>query len=389
MIYLDNAATTKTDDEVVAAMLPFISDNYGNPSGIYKLAVHSRGAVNKAREIIAGTLSCKPSEIYFTSGGTEANNWILHKAIGISPIKRHIITSAIEHNSVLSTCKQLEKEGCILTVLGVSEDGRIDLNELERAIRPDTALISIMYANNEVGTIEPVHEIGRIARKHNVLFHTDAVQTYGHIPINAGDANIDFLTASGHKFHGPKGTGFAYIREGIKCAPFIYGGGQEKHKRAGTENVPAIVGMGKAAELAHRNMKQHMEYVTDLRDYMIDRILTEIPYTRLNGSRNNRLPNNVNLCFQFIEGEELLIMLDMKCICASSGSACSTGSTEPSHVLKAIGVPEEYIRGSIRLTLSHLNTKSDIDITVNCLREVIEKLRKASPAYKAFQMRKR
>ena len=325
LIYLDNAATTKTSPEVVNAMLPYFTEHFGNPSSVYGFAAANKEVITKQREIIAGVLGAKANEIYFTAGGTESDNWALTATAEAYESKgKHIITSKIEHHAILHTCEYLEKRGYEVTYLDVDENGLVDPKAVEAAIRPDTILISIMFANNEIGTIEPIAEIGRIAHEHGVLFHTDAVQAFAHVPINVDECNIDMLSASGHKLNGPKGIGFLYIRKGVKIRSFIHGGAQERKRRAGTENVPGIVGLGKAVELAAASMKERMDYETELRDYLISRIEKEIPYCRLNGDRVKRLPNNVNFSFQFIEGESLLIMLDMKGICASSGSACTS-----------------------------------------------------------------
>ena len=385
LIYLDNAATTKTAPEVVEAMLPYFSEHYGNPSSIYSLGTESKKAVSEARESIAKSLGAANNEIYFTAGGTEADNWAIKATAEAYAQKgKHIITSAIEHHAVLHTCEYLEKRGFEVTYVGVDENGILKLDELERAIRPDTILISVMFANNEIGTIQPIKEIGRIAKEHGILFHTDAVQAYGQLPINVDEYQIDMLSASGHKLNGPKGIGFLYIRKGVKIRSFIHGGAQERKRRAGTENVPGIVGYGKAVELAMATLEERSKYETGLRDYLMDRVMAEIPYTRINGSRKNRLPNNVNFAFQFIEGESLLIKLDMEGICGSSGSACTSGSLDPSHVLLAIGLPHEIAHGSLRLTLSEENTKEEMDYVVEKLKEIVAYLRNLSPLYEDF-----
>ncbi len=385
LVYLDNAATTKTSQQVVKAMLPYFSENYGNPSSIYTIGSEAKTAVETAREEIAASIGAQPEEIYFTAGGSEADNWAIKMtAQMLSDKGRHIITSAIEHHAVLHTCEYLEKKGFEVTYIGVDEDGVIKLDELERAIRPDTILITVMAANNEIGTIQPVREIGEIARKHSVLFHTDAVQAYGHEPINVSEDMIDMLSASGHKLNGPKGIGFLYVRKGIRLPNLIHGGQQERGRRAGTENVPGIVGLGAAAKEAMEKMSDRKAYETKLRDYMIERLLTEIPYCRLNGHRTKRLANNVNVSIRFIEGESLLMMLDMKGICASSGSACTSGSLDPSHVLLAIGLPHEIAHGSLRMTLSDETTMEDIDYTVDALKKITERLRNMSPLYEDF-----
>ena len=385
LIYLDNAATTKTAPEVVQAMLPWFTENYGNPSSIYSLGTESKKAVSEAKDIIAGSLGAASNEIYFTAGGSEADNWALKAAAEAYASKgKHIITSKIEHHAILHTCEYLEKKGCEITYVNVDENGIVKLDELEKAIRPDTILISIMFANNEIGTVQPIKEIGEIASRHNVLFHTDAVQAYGQLPINVDECHIDMLSASGHKLNGPKGIGFLYIRKGIKIRSFIHGGQQERGRRAGTENVPGIVGMGAAAKRAFSILEEKRAKETELRDYLIEQIEKEIPYCRLNGERNRRLPNNVNFSFRFVEGESLLIMLDMKGICASSGSACTSGSLDPSHVLLAIGLPHEIAHGSLRLTLNEENTKEEMDTTVAAIKEIVTKLRNMSPLYEDF-----
>ena len=385
LIYLDNAATTKTAPEVVQAMLPWFTENYGNPSSIYSLGTESKKAVSEAKDIIAGSLGAASNEIYFTAGGSEADNWALKAAAEAYASKgKHIITSKIEHHAILHTCEYLEKKGCEITYVNVDENGIVKLDELEKAIRPDTILISIMFANNEIGTVQPIKEIGEIASRHNVLFHTDAVQAYGQLPINVDESHIDMLSASGHKLNGPKGIGFLYIRKGIKIRSFIHGGQQERGRRAGTENVPGIVGMGAAAKRAFSILEEKRAKETELRDYLIEQIEKEIPYCRLNGDRNRRLPNNVNFSFRFVEGESLLIMLDMKGICASSGSACTSGSLDPSHVLLAIGLPHEIAHGSLRLTLNEENTKEEMDTTVAAIKEIVTKLRNMSPLYEDF-----
>lgn len=385
MIYLDNAATTKTAPEVVEAMLPYFTEFYGNASSVYGFAGNSKEAMNHARETIANSLGAKENEIYFTAGGSEADNWALKAAAEAYKTKgNHIITSKIEHHAILHTCQWLEKNGFEVTYLDVDENGVVKLEELKKAIRPETILISIMFANNEIGTIEPIKEIGAIAKEHGILFHTDAVQAFGQVPINVDELNIDMLSSSGHKLNGPKGIGFLYIRKGVKIRSFVHGGAQERKRRAGTENIPGIVGYGVAVERAVRTMQERTEKEKELRDYLIDRVLKEVPYTRLNGHRTDRLPNNANFSFQFIEGESLLIMLDMKGICGSSGSACTSGSLDPSHVLLAIGLPHEIAHGSLRLTLSDETTKEDIDYVVEAIKEIVDRLRSMSPLYEDF-----
>lgn len=384
-IYLDNAATTRTAKEAVDAMLPFFSESYGNASSIYRLGADSKRAVNEAREIIARSIGASPQEIYFTAGGSEADNWALIAAAEACETKgKHIITSKIEHHAVLHTCDYLEKRGFSVTYLDVDENGLVRPDELEAAIRHDTILISIMFANNEIGTLQPIKEIGEIARRCGILFHTDAVQAYGHVPVSLSEYPVDMLSASGHKIGGPKGIGFLYIRQGVKIRSFIHGGQQERGRRAGTENVPGIVGFGAAAGKAMDTLSERVEKETGMRDYLIRRITQEIPYCRLNGDRVKRLPNNVNVSFQFIEGESLLIMLDMKGICASSGSACTSGSLDPSHVLLAIGLPHEIAHGSLRLTLSEENTTEELDYVVETIKEITDKLRRMSPLYEDF-----
>ena len=388
-IYLDNAATTRTRPEVVEAMLPYFSDMYGNPSSVYEFASQNKKAVDDARGTIAKALGSDITEIYFTAGGTESDNWALKATAEAYAGKgNHIITSRIEHHAILHTCEYLEKHGFEVTYVDVDEAGIIKIDQLEKAIRPTTILISVMFANNEIGTIQPIKEIGAIAKKHNILFHTDAVQAFGQVEIDVNAMNIDMLSASAHKLHGPKGIGFLYIRKGVKIRSLLHGGGQERQRRAGTENVPGVVGFGKAVEIAMATLKERTEKETELRNYLIKRILAEVPYVRLNGDRTRRLPNNVNFSFQFIEGESLLIMLDMNHICASSGSACTSGSLDPSHVLLAIGLPHEIAHGSLRLTLSEDNTKEEMDYTVDRIKEIVDKLRKMSPLYEDF-IRKR
>ena len=384
-IYLDNAATTQTYPEVLDAMLPFFTEHYGNPSSIYSFAGEAGKAVDEARRTIASAIGADASEIYFTGGGSESDNWALKATAEAYASKgKHIITSKIEHHAILHTCEWLATYGIEVTYPDVDENGLVSPEALKAAIRPDTILVSIMTANNEIGTIEPIAELGRIAHEAGALFHTDAVQAFGHIPINVDEMNIDMLSASGHKFNGPKGIGFMYIRKGVKIRSFIHGGSQERSRRAGTHNVPGIVGMAKAASLAVEQMNERMAYETKLRDHLIERVLNEIPYVRLNGHRTNRLPNNANFCFRFIEGESMLILLDQNGICGSSGSACTSGSLDPSHVLLAIGLPHEIAHGSLRLTLSEKTTMEDIDFTVDKLKEIIERLRSMSPLYADF-----
>ena len=390
MIYLDNAATTKTAPEVVEAMLPYFTEFFGNASSVYGFAGNSKEVMAKARETIAASLGAKANEIYFTAGGSEADNWALKATAEAYKAKgNHIITTKIEHHAILHTAEWLEKNGFEVTYLNVDENGVVKLDELKAAIRPETILISVMYANNEIGTIQPIKEIGEIAKANGILFHTDAVQAFGQVPINVDELNIDMLSSSGHKLNGPKGIGFLYIRKGIKIRSFVHGGGQERKRRAGTENIPAIVGYGAAVERAMRTMKERTDKEIELRDYLIDRVLKEVPYTRLNGHRTDRLPNNANFSFQFVEGESLLIMLDMEGICGSSGSACTSGSLDPSHVLLAIGLPHEIAHGSLRLTLSDETTKEDIDFVVEKVKEIVARLRDMSPLYEDFMKKQK
>ena len=385
LIYLDNAATTKTSEEVVAAMLPYFTEYYGNPSSVYEFAGESKKAVSNARRTIAETLGAQENEIYFTAGGSEADNWALKATAEAYQNKgKHIITTRIEHHAILHTAEYLEKRGFEITYIGVDENGVVKVDELEKAIRPDTILISVMFANNEIGTIQPIKEIGAIAKEHGILFHTDAVQAYAQIPINVDEYNIDMLSVSGHKFGGPKGIGFLYIRKGLKLRSFIHGGAQERKRRAGTENITGIVGIAKAVEIAFATMDERIKHETEVRDYAIKRILAEVPYCRLNGDAQKRVPNNINISFQFIEGESLLIMLDMAGICASSGSACTSGSLDPSHVLLAIGLPHEIAHGSLRMTIGEETTKEDMDYVVDNIKEIVTKLRTMSPLYEDF-----
>lgn len=384
-LYLDNAATTKTAPEVLEAMLPYFTEKFGNPSSVYTFAAGNKEVVDVQRDRIAATLGAKSNEIYFTAGGSEADNWALKATADAYRDKgNHIITTKIEHHAILHTAQYLEKNGYEVTYLNVDEDGKVRLEDLKKAIRPETILISVMFANNEIGTIEPIKEIGQIAHEHGILFHTDAVQAYGQLPINVDECHIDMLSASGHKLNGPKGIGFLYIRKGVKIRSFIHGGAQERKRRAGTENVPGIVGIGTAAKRAADTREERTASEVEVRDYLIDRVLKEIPYSRLNGHRTDRLPNNANFSFQFIEGESLLIMLDGKGICASSGSACTSGSLDPSHVLLAIGLPHEIAHGSLRLTINEEITKEDIDYVVENLKAIIERLRNMSPLYEDF-----
>lgn len=385
-VYADNSATTKISKEVLDAMMPYLTEGYGNPSSIYKLGRDSKRAIETAREKCAAALGCSPSEIYFTGGGSESDNWaLIGTAHKLAPTgKKHIITTAVEHHAILHTCAALEKEGFEVTYLPVDSEGKISLTELENAIRPDTALVSIMYANNEIGVINPISEIGKICRKKGVLFHTDAVQAVGNVPINVTEQSIDMLSLSGHKIHAQKGVGILYIRKGINLPNLINGGGQERSKRAGTENVPAIVGLGVALENAVSDIPGKIEKVSKMRDRLIDGLL-KIERTRLNGSRTDRLCGNVNISVEGVEGESLLLSLDLKGICASSGSACTSGSLDPSHVLLALGLPHEVAHGSLRLSISDETTDEDIDYILEVVPEVVERLRSMSPLWERIK----
>ena len=384
--YLDNAATTKPCAEAAEAVVRCMTEQYGNPSSAYAFSGRIAQQVDAARKTIADFIGAKPNEIYFTGGGSESDNWTLKGlACSLRAKGRHIITTKIEHHAILHTAEYLEQfEGCEVTYLNVDENGKVDLKELEAAIRPDTILISVMFANNEIGTIEPIKEISEIAHKHGVLFHTDAVQAFGHVRINVDELGIDLMSTSGHKINAPKGIGFLYIRKGIRIEPFIHGGAQERGMRAGTTNAAGIIGFGAAVKLADETLEERSKYEIGLRDHLIERVLAEIPYSRLNGHRTDRLPNNANFCFRFIEGESLLILLDRAGICGSSGSACTSGSLDPSHVLLAIGLPHEIAHGSLRLTLSDETTLEDIDYTVDKLKDIVAKLRSMSPLYEYF-----
>ena len=385
IIYMDNAATTSVHPQVLESMLPFFSENYGNPSSIYSISEITKSSIENSREIISNYIGSEKKEIYFTGGGSESDNWAIKSVAEQYKEKgNHIITSKIEHHAVLHTCEHLEKNGFEVTYLDVDEFGLIDLNDLKSAIKPSTILISIMFANNEIGTILPIEEIGKIAKENNVLFHTDAVQAFGQLHINVNQLNIDLLSASAHKLKGPKGVGLLYIRKGIKIPPLIHGGAQERNKRAGTENVPGIVGFGKAVEMAEKTIDKRMNYEKELRDYLIERVINEVPFTRLNGHSEYRLPNNANFSFRYVEGEAILMMLDSNGICASSGSACTSGSLDPSHVLLAIGLPHEIAHGSLRLTISDETTKEDIDFVVETVKNTMERLRSMSPLYEDF-----
>lgn len=385
MIYMDNAATTAVKPEVLDKMLPMFTDTYSNPSAIYSFAQKSKTAVEDAREQIAGTLNCSPSEIYFTAGGSESDNWAIKSVAEKYADKgRHIITTAIEHHAVLHTAEYLEKCGYEVTYLMPDSEGVISPESVEKAVRDDTILISVMAANNEVGTIEPISEIGAVAHRHGIIFHTDAVQAYAHIPIDVEAMNIDLLSASGHKFNGPKGVGFLYASNFIKFGSFVHGGGQERGRRAGTINVPGIVGMSAASALHAAGMNEDTKYQRELRDYMIDRICSEIPYTHVNGSLTDRLANNINISFEFIEAETLLILLDQSGICASSGSACTSGSLNPSHVLKAMGVSDSLSHSALRLTISADTTREEADTVIDTLKKHVARLREKSPEYGRF-----
>ena len=385
LIYMDNAATTPVKPEVLDALLPYFTEKFGNPSSIYSISSENKKAITDAREVIAKTINTTPENIYFTAGGSESDNWALKATADAYASKgKHIITTKIEHHAILHTCEYLETKGFEITYLDVDENGLVKLDELTAAIRPDTILISVMFANNEIGTIEPIAEIGKIAHEHGVLFHTDAVQAYTQVPIDVEAMNIDMMSTSGHKINGPKGIGFLYIRKGVKIKSFIHGGAQERHRRAGTENVTGIIGLAKAAEIATANMKERTAEEIKVRDHLIERIEKEIPYAKLNGDRVKRLPNNVNFSFQFVEGESMLILLDSKGICASSGSACTSGSLDPSHVLLAIGLPHEIAHGSLRLTISDQITMEDADYVVDNLKEIVNHLREMSPLYEDF-----
>ena len=388
-VYFDNSATTRVLDSVRDVVVKVMTEDYGNPSAKHRKGMEAEQYVRQAASRIAKTLKVKDKEILFTSGGTESNNMaLIGTAMANQRAGKHIISTRIEHASVYNPLAFLEQQGFEVTYLNVDENGVVRLEELKAAIRPTTILISVMYANNEIGTIQPIREIGEIAHEHGILFHTDAVQAFGQLPIQVDDCRIDMLSASGHKLNGPKGIGFLYIRKGVKIRSFIHGGAQERKRRAGTENVPGIVGLGKAVERAVGTMEERTETERRLRDYLIDRVLKEIPYARLNGHRSQRLPNNANFSFQFIEGESLLIMLDMEGICGSSGSACTSGSLDPSHVLLAIGLPHEIAHGSLRLTLNEEITKEDLDYVVDTLKRIVEKLRSMSPLYEDFIKRR-
>lgn len=385
LIYMDNAATTRVLPEVFEAMKPYFTEEYWNPASAYKTAGEAAQKVEESRAVIANAIGADPKEIFFTAGGSESDNWAIKGvADALKEKGNHIITTKIEHHAVLHTCEFLEKHGYEVTYLPVDENGIVNPADVEAAIRPETILISVMFANNEIGTIEPIAEIGKIAREHKIYFHTDAVQAFGHEEIDVNTMNIDLLSSSAHKINGPKGIGFLYIRKGVKISNLIHGGGQENGRRAGTTNTAGTVGYAKATEIALARMADRKKYESALRDRLIDKVLAEIPYTRVNGHREKRLSNNVSFCFRFIEGESLLIMLNQKGICASSGSACTSGSLDPSHVLLAIGLPHEIAHGSVRLTLSEETTEEDIDYIVETLKQIVERLRSMSPLYEDF-----
>ncbi len=385
-IYVDHAATTAVKKEVLDAMIPYYTEKYGNPSSIYSIGRESKKAIEEARDKVAAAISAQPKEIFFTGSGTEADNWAIKGVAYANRQKgKHIITSAIEHHAVLHTCQYLESDGFEVTYLPVDENGLIRLDDLKKAIRPDTILITIMFANNEIGTIQPIAEIGQIAKEHKIYFHTDAVQAMGNVHINVEEMNIDLLSMSSHKFYGPKGIGALYIRKGTKIISFMHGGAQERGRRASTENVAAIVGFGKAIELATSNMDEYNKKLTAFRDRTIDEIQKRVPFIKLNGDRYKRLPGNVNFSFSFIEGESLLLMLDMKGIAASSGSACTSGSLDPSHVLLAIGLPHETAHGSLRISYGDENTDEDVDYILETIPPIVERLREMSPLYEAVK----
>ncbi len=385
-IYLDHAATTPVKPEVLEVMLPYFTEKYGNPSSIYSLGRENRKAIEDAREKVAKALNALPKEIFFTSGGSESDNWAIKGVAYANQTKgKHIITTNIEHHAVLNTYKYLERQGFEVTYVPVKENGIVDVEDIKQAIRPDTTLISVMFANNEIGTIQPIKEIGALAKEKEIYFHTDAVQAIGNIPVDVKAMNIDLLSLSAHKFYGPKGVGVLYIRDGVRIHSFIHGGEQERGKRASTENVAGIVGLGKAIEMANTNIDSYNEKLLKLRDRAIKEILEKVPYSRLNGDPRKRLPGNINISFEFVEGESILLSLDMKNICASSGSACTSGSLDPSHVLLAIGLPHEIAHGSLRLTFGEENTDSDIDYLVEVLPPIVEKLRAMSPLYESFK----
>lgn len=384
-IYLDHAATTAVRKEVLDTMLPYFSEKFGNPSTIYSYGRETKSAVEEAREKVAKALGAQPKEIFFTGTGTEADNWAVKGVAYANRQKgRHIITTNIEHHAVLHTCQYLESDGFDVTYLPVDENGLVTADQVKAAIRPDTILISIMFANNEIGTIQPITEIGKIAKEKGIYFHTDAVQAVGNVAINVNDMNIDLLSLSSHKFYGPKGVGALFVRKGVKITSFMHGGAQERGRRASTENVPAIVGLGRAIELAMQDMEQYNNKLTALRDRTIGEVEKRIPFVKLNGDRHKRLPGNVNFSFEFIEGESLLLLLDMKGVAASSGSACTSGSLDPSHVLLAIGLPHEKAHGSLRITFGRDNNDEDVDYLVEILPGIVQRLREMSPLYEEY-----
>ena len=385
--YMDYSATTYVKPEVLDAMMPFFTEKFGNPSSFYGISRETKMAVDNARAQVAKAINCDPNEVYFTGGGSEADNWAI-KGIATAHMKKgnHIITTKIEHHAVLHTCEFLEKFGFEVTYLDVNEEGFVDLKQLEEAITDKTILVSIMFANNEIGTIQPIKEIGALCREKKVLFHTDAVQAIGSVPVDVKEMNIDLLSLAGHKLYGPKGIGALYIRKGVRIDNLIHGGGQERGRRAGTENIPGVVGLGKAIEIATENIEENRARLTVLRDKLIDGILERIPYARLNGPRGDkRLPGNSNISFEFIEGESILLSLDFEGICASSGSACTSGSLDPSHVLLAIGLPHEKAHGSLRTTLGAASTEEDVEKLLNELPPIIERLRNMSPLWYDFK----
>lgn len=388
-IYFDHAATTPTNQKVLSKMLPYFTENFGNPSSVYEIARSNKRDIEMAREKVSKVIGAQANEIYFTAGGTESDNWAVK---GIAEAYKnkgnHIITSTIEHHAILHTCEFLEKNGFEVTYISVDKDGKVNLKELKEAIRPTTILISIMFANNEIGTIQPIKEIGKIAKENNVIFHTDAVQAVGHVPINVEEMNIDMLSLSGHKIYGPKGIGALYIRKGVKIRSFIHGGAQERKRRGGTENVPGVIGLAEAMERIDANMEVESKKLINLREKLIEGIFAKIPYVKINGHREERLPGNVNISFNFIEGESLLISLDMYGIAASSGSACTSGSLDPSHVLLAIGLPHETAHGSLRISLGESNTEEDVDYLLEVLPKVVSRLRDMSPLYEDFMKNK-
>lgn len=386
VVYMDYSATTYTKDEVLKEMIPYFTEHFGNPSSAYGLARETTKAIDIARERVANAIGCDRSEVYFTGGGSEADNWAV-KGVAFANLKKgkHIITTKIEHHAILHSCQYLEKQGFEVTYLDVDEEGFINLDELRNAIRKDTVLVSVMFANNEIGTVEPIKEIGNICKENKVLFHTDAVQAIGHIDIDVKELNIDLLSLAAHKFYGPKGVGALYIKRGVKIDNLVHGGAQERNRRAGTENIAGIVGLGKAIELATTNLNEKSEAIRHLRDKLINGIMEKIPYTRLNGPKDHRrLNNNVNVCFRFIEGEGILLSLDDVNICGSSGSACTSGSLDPSHVLLAIGLPHEIAHGSLRLTLGDGTTEEQVDYVLEKLPPIIERLRSMSPLWNDF-----